>query len=152
MAALKSEVERLLGEGAIFELRGKLPVFRVEAAQIHPACEKLREAGFDYLTLVTAVDYPAEKQFELVYVLSSYSEAREIGLVLRVDREHPSARTVSDLWATANWHEREVYDLFGIRFDQHPDLRRILLDDTWDGYPLRKDYVDTAHEVVKRPY
>ena len=148
---VKQEVETLLGPDAMFELQGALPVFRLPAAAIHAACRRLRDAGFEYLILVTAVDYPAEKRFELVYVLSNFGDAREIGLVADIDRDQPVIETVSDLWETADWHEREVYDLFGIRFDHHRDLRRILLDDQWVGHPLRKDYVDTVHDVIKRP-
>ena len=69
-----------------------------------------------------------------------------------VNRADPAIDTVSDLWATAEWHEREVFDLFGIRFNGHQDLRRILLDDSWTGHPLRKDYTDDLHQMVKRPY
>jgi len=150
--AIRLQVESLLGSTAQWEMTGKLPAFRVQPADIHSACEKLRQAGFDYLLLVTATDYPSEKRFELAYVLTNYGDAREIALVTNIDRESPKIQSVSDLWATADWHEREVYDMFGIRFDNHPDLRRILLDDTWDGYPLRKDYTDTVHDVIKRPY
>jgi NADH-quinone oxidoreductase subunit C len=152
VATLKSELESLLGPEALFTLEGKLPVFRVPAEAIHEACRKLKTAGFDYLILVTAVDYPSEQRFELVYVLSNYTDAREVGLVTYVNRQEPTIPTVSDLWDTADWHEREVYDLFGIRFENHPDLRRILLDDKWEGYPLRKDYEDKVHNMIKRPY
>ena len=131
---------------------GETPCFRVPAAELHDACRKLLGAGFDFLVLVTAVDYPAEKRFELVYVVSNYADAPDWALVADVDRENPHIESVADVWRTADWHEREVYDLFGIQFDHHPDLRRILLDNTWEGYPLRKDYVDKVHDVIKRPY
>jgi NADH-quinone oxidoreductase subunit C len=147
----RQEVEAILGPGAVFEKQGALPAFRVLAADIHATASRLREAGYDYLVLVTAVDYPAEKRFELVYVLSSFADEREVALVADVSRDRPVIETVSDLWETADWHEREVYDMFGIGFDKHRDLRRILLDDNWIGYPLRKDYVDTLHDVIKRP-
>jgi NADH/F420H2 dehydrogenase subunit C len=150
--ATRLQVENLLGGMAQWEMNGKLPAFRVQPDAIHTACTKLREAGFDYLLLMTATDYPAEKRFELVYVLTNFADAQEVALVTNVDRESPQIRTVSDIWQTADWHEREVYDMYGVRFENHPDLRRILLDDTWDGYPLRKDYTDTVHDVVKRPY
>jgi len=152
VAAVKNQVEKILGAAAVFELAGKLPAFRVSAGEVHAACEKLKAAGFDYLLFVTAVDYPAQQRFELNYVLSNYRDGIEFCLVADVDRQQPKIATVSDLWITADWHEREVFDLFGIRFENHPDLRRILLDDSWDGYPLRKDYVDQVHDVIKRPY
>ncbi len=150
--ALRDDVQSLLGSVAVFEMSGKLPAFRLEADELHAACQKLREAGYDYLLMMTATDYPAENRFEMVYVLTNFSDAREIALVADVSRNEPVIASVSDLWETADWHEREVYDLFGVRFTNHPDLRRILLDDTWDGHPLRKDYVDKVHNVIKRPY
>ena len=152
VAAVKSQIEKILGAAAVFELAGKLPAFRVSTGEVHAAGEKLKAAGFDYLLFVTAVDYPAQQRFELNYVLSNYRDGIEVCLVADVDREQPKILTVSDLWITADWHEREVFDLFGIRFENHPDLRRILLDDSWTGHPLRKDYVDKVHDVIKRPY
>lgn len=145
-------VQRLLGEEAKFELNGKVPAFRVASGSIHSVCEKLRDNGFDYLLFVTAVDYPQDNRIELVYLLGSYTDRRQVAIVADVDRANPEIHTVCDIWAGANWHEREVYDLFGVRFINHPFLRRILLDDTYQGHPLRKDYVDTIHNVVKRPY
>jgi NADH-quinone oxidoreductase subunit C len=152
LTALKAEIQPLLGPAAVFELQGTLPAFRVPAPEFHAAALKLKAAGFDYLLLLTATDYPAEQRFEMVYALSNFDDARELSLVTDLQRDAPSVETVSDLWAGAEWHEREVYDLFGIRFAGHPDLRRILLDDTWEGHPLRKDYVDKVHSVIKRPY
>jgi NADH-quinone oxidoreductase subunit C len=152
VVALRSRVERVLGPAATFELKGALPAFRVAAGILHEAAEKLCQSGYDYLVLVTAVDYPAENRFELVYILSNFTDAPDLALVADVPRDHPAIPSVADLWATAGWHEREVFDMFGISFANHPDLRRILLDDTWEGYPLRKDYVDKVHDVVKRPY
>ena len=149
---IRDEAAAILGPDAVFELAGRLPTFRLEPQHLAPACRKLRRAGFDYLILVTAVDYPAENRFELNYVLSNFSDGRELCLATDISRELPVIATVSDIWTTADWHEREVFDLFGIRFEGHPDLRRILLDDSWEGYPLRKDYVDRLHDVVKRPY
>lgn len=148
--AIQLEGERILGPQAKFLSEGKLPTFRVPAAELHAACRKLQQAGFDYLILMTAVDYPAEKRFELDYVFSNFADGRELCLAVDVSREDPRIETVSDLWDTAEWHEREVFDLFGVRFENHPDLRRILLDDTWEGHPLRKDYVDRLHDVIKR--
>lgn len=148
---VRNDVEPLLGPTAVFEMSGQLPAFRIDAKAIHEACRKVRDAGFDYLVFVTAVDYAADGRMEVIYVLSSYSDGRQFALVTDLRRDDPRIETVSDLWETADWHEREIYDLFGIRFDNHPDLRRILLDDTWDGHPLRKDYEDKVHGVIKRP-
>jgi NADH/F420H2 dehydrogenase subunit C len=149
---IRQEVGRILGSQACFESSGTLPAFRLLPQEIHAACTQLKAAGFDYLIWVTAVDYPHQNKFELVYAISSFSDGREFCLVTDIPRDQPRIETVSDLWPTADWHEREVYDLFGIVFDQHPDLRRILLDDTWEGHPLRKDYVDNNHNVIHRPY
>ena len=95
---------------------------------------------FDYCVDITAVHYPdREKQFDLVWILYSFFRNERIRVkTLIADGE--SVRSMVSVWATANWLEREVYDMFGIRFDGHPDLKRILLPDGWKGHPLRKDY------------
>lgn len=149
---LRDELAPLLGPDATWELKGTLPAFRVPAAAVPAAGRKLKEAGFDYCLFVTATDYIKENRFEMVYALTNYADGREVALVADLPRTDPVIDTVSDLWPTAEWHEREVFDLFGVQFRNHADLRRILLDDTWEGHPLRKDYVDTLHEMVKRPY
>ena len=150
--ALQGDVQRWLGRSVAMEVQGKLPAFRVTPATLHDDCRKLRATGFDYLLFVTAVDYPAEKRFELVYLLTNFRDGAELCVVANVDRSQPEIDTVSDVWETAEWHEREVYDMFGIRFRNHRDLRRILLEDNWPGHPLRKDYVDQGHHVIPRPY
>ncbi|MFQ3591175.1 MAG: NADH-quinone oxidoreductase subunit C, partial [Chloracidobacterium sp.] len=94
---------------------------------------------FDLLTDVTAVHYPDRKAFEVVYQLYSIPENRRLRVKAELPEEQ-SIYTVCDIWATANWLEREVYDMFGIRFEGHPDLRRILLPEGWVGFPLRKEY------------
>jgi NADH-quinone oxidoreductase subunit C len=143
---------RALGELAVPDALPGLPAWRVEAARIVEASRRLRDAGFDYLLFVTAVDRPAEGRFELLYAFASYAGGRHGALLANVPREAPAIESVSGVWAGADWHERETYDLFGIVFRNHPFLRRILLDEDWPGHPLRKDYVDTLHDVVKRPY
>jgi NADH-quinone oxidoreductase subunit C len=93
------------------------------------------------LSTVTAVDrYPAEPRFEVVYHLHSIEPCQRLRLKCRVRGEDPVIESVSSVWRSANWYEREVFDLFGIKFVNHPDLRRILLPDDWEGHPLRKDY------------
>jgi NADH-quinone oxidoreductase subunit C len=106
---------------------------------------------FDYCVDITAVHYPErEKQFDLIWILYSFARNERIRVKTMIaDGETvPSAVSV---WATANWLEREVYDMFGIRFDGHPDLKRILLPDGWKGHPLRKDYgiIQQDQEWVK---
>lgn len=98
--------------------------------------------NFDYLSLLSAVDYE-EKGFQVVYHLFSLFTNKK--LVVKVDlpnREDPVLPSITDVWPTANFHEREAWDLMGIRFEGHPDLRRILMREDWEGHPLRKDYVD----------
>lgn len=99
----------------------------------------------DHLADLTAVDfsqYPGDKgpRFEVVYNLISTVHRHRIRLKVRVPEEDPSVDTVSSVWNTANWHERETYDLMGVKFTGHPDLRRILLAEDWEGHPLRKEY------------
>jgi NADH-quinone oxidoreductase subunit C len=99
----------------------------------------------DHLADLTAVDYstyPADTglRFEVVYNLISTEYLHRIRLKVRVPEEDPRVDTVSVIWQTANWHERETFDLMGIKFDGHPDLRRILLPEDWEGHPLRKEY------------
>lgn len=98
------------------------------------------EEGFEYCVDVTAVHYPKrEKQFDVVWILYSFpkNERLRVKTMIREDESLPSA---VDIWPTCNWLEREVFDMFGIKFDGHPDLKRILLPDGWKGHPLRKDY------------
>jgi NADH-quinone oxidoreductase subunit C len=94
---------------------------------------------FDFLSDLTAAHYPERSAFEVVYQIFSIEDNRRLRIVAEVP-DGGEVWTVSDIWATANWLEREVYDMFGIRFDGHPDLRRILLPDGWVGFPLRKEY------------
>lgn len=103
-------------------------------------CRRLRELGFEYLNCLSGVDWTTH--LEVVYDLSSLQHPNKVHLRVKVKRGDPVVRTVSDLWQAANWHERECYDLFGVRFDGHPDHRRILLSEDWVGFPLRKDYAD----------
>ncbi len=96
---------------------------------------------FSFLSDITAVDrYPIEPRFEVNYHLLSIERRDRLRLKVRVQGSEPVAPTVTPVWPTANWHEREIFDLFGLRFQGHPDLRRILMPEDWEGYPLRKDY------------
>ncbi|HWR72237.1 MAG TPA: NADH-quinone oxidoreductase subunit C [Nitrospirota bacterium] len=115
---------------------------------IRDVCLFLRDepsVRMDHLADLTAVDYSAYPgdpgpRFEVVYNLISTVHRHRIRLKVRLPEEDPRIDTVSSVWNTANWHERETYDLMGIRFNGHPDLRRILLPEDWEGYPLRKEY------------
>jgi NADH-quinone oxidoreductase subunit C len=98
------------------------------------------EEQFDYCVDVTAVHYPKrEKQFDVIWILYAFSRRERIRVKTMV-ADGESLPSSSTLWPTANWLEREVFDMFGIKFDGHPDLKRILLPDGWKGHPLRKDY------------
>ena len=99
------------------------------------------ELGFDFLMDLTAADYaPREPRFELVCHFYSSGHNYRLRLKCALDSAEPSAASLTPLWAGANWFEREAYDMFGIKFEGHPDLRRILMYDGFEGHPLRKDY------------
>jgi NADH-quinone oxidoreductase subunit C len=124
------------------ELLGQ-QIVRVTNDKAHEILSFLRDdedAQFDFLTDLTAVHYPEKpRQFEVVYNL--YSFLRNVRLRVKAGLEDgASIASATDVWSSANWMEREVYDLFGIRFDGHPDLRRILLPADWEGHPLRRDH------------
>jgi NADH-quinone oxidoreductase subunit C len=128
-------------------LEGKSPhaVVSGEAIlEVAGFCKADRELLFDNLMCLSAVDYPKETppRMELVYHLLSYTHHHTFALKVHLAREEPRATSVESVWGVANWHEREAYDMFGIVFDGHSDLRRILLPDDWVGHPLRKDWVD----------
>jgi NADH-quinone oxidoreductase subunit C len=98
------------------------------------------EEQFDYCVDITAVHYPArEKQFDLVWVLYSFARNERIRVTAQI-RDGENVPSSVPIWAAANWLEREVFDMFGIKFDGHPDMKRILLPEGWKGHPLRKDY------------
>ena len=104
------------------------------------------ELNFDYLFCLTCIDF--KTYFTMVYHLTS-SSARENNVVVKVkvDRTNPEIETVSDIWLTAEFHEREVYEMFGVNFLLHPDLRKLILPYDWEGYPLRKDYEDPINMI-----
>ncbi|MFZ4860597.1 NADH-quinone oxidoreductase subunit C [Sphingobacterium sp. Mn56C] len=123
----------------------------VDKSILLPLCLWLRDHEafyFDFLSNITAVDYAPEDRFAVVYNLASIPYQRQLTLRVELpmqDRAQdnlPEVPSVSSVWRTADWHEREAFDLMGIFFTGHPDLRRILLPDDWEGYPLRKDYQD----------
>src|SRR5438309_5344014 len=132
-------------DGAVIEASeflGQLSI-RIEPARIVEVCDALRRDGdtpFNYLSDLTCVHYPDRKEapFEVVYNLYSIPANQRVRLKVAVDGE--GVPSVTGVWPSADWPEREVYDLFGVRFLNHPDLRRILLPPDWEGHPLRKDY------------
>lgn len=110
------------------------------------------ESAFDSLMCLSGVDY-AGGRLGVVYHLHSTRCGHKIVLKVEVRVDSPHCQSVESVWKTANWHEREAFDMFGIIFDGHPDLRRILLPDDWEGHPLRKDYqVPEFYNGMKVPY
>jgi NADH-quinone oxidoreductase subunit C len=125
------------------QARGDELYLAVPTERLTDLCRFLRfdpPLAFDFLSFVTGVDW--KDRFELVYYLTSTLHKHKLVLKVNLaDRANPEAPTVTDVWATADWQEREIFDLMGIKFKGHYNLRRILLPDDWEGYPLRKDYV-----------
>jgi NADH-quinone oxidoreductase subunit C len=128
--------------------RGELTL-EIAPDQIVGACLWFkREAGYERLSTVTGVDrYPAEPRFEVVYHLHSVSKKKRVRLKSLVSGKDPVIDSVTPVWRSANWYEREIFDLFGITFRNHPDLKRIMLPEDWEGHPLRKDYPVTGNRV-----
>jgi NADH-quinone oxidoreductase subunit C len=121
---------------------------KIDKDQLYSECEKLKHT-YDYLPFLTAVDYPDKNIIELVYRLQSTATNAALTLKVELPREAAEVSSVISVWPAADWHEREVFDLFGVKFTGHPDLRRILLPPEWKGFPLLKDYSDP--NVVKKP-
>ena len=133
--------------GGAFD-RGELTL-EVAPAKIASVCGFLKyDQQFVRLSSVTAVDrWPAEPRFEVVYHLHSIERKHYVRVKSRISGEQPSIDSVTSVWRGANWYEREVFDLFGIHFNNHPNLTRILMPEGWEGHPLRKDYPITGSRV-----
>jgi NADH-quinone oxidoreductase subunit C len=131
------------------------PWIRVAEDKVRDVCLYLRDdeqLQFDYMSCLSGVDYNDGK-LGAVYHLTSMARGHKIVLRATCTKENPHIQSVADVWGTANWHEREAYDLIGIVFDGHPDLRRMLLPYDWEGHPLRKDYkVPEFYNGMKVPY
>jgi NADH-quinone oxidoreductase subunit C len=123
----------------------------VQPEHFHSLMSKLKsneQTHFDYLFCLTGVDWGEE--LGVVYHLESTTHRHSIVVKVKTnDREHPNFDTVVDIWATAEFHEREVCDFFGIKFNNHPNLKYLILTEDWDGFPLRKDYEDDINMIVK---
>jgi NADH/F420H2 dehydrogenase subunit C len=123
----------------------------VKPEQLHQLLSQLKsnvETSFDYLFCLTGIDY--EKALGVIYHLESTTYRHIIVVKVQTeDRENPTFDSVWDIWRTAEFHEREVFDFFGIKFNNHPNLKRLFLTDEWEGFPLRKDYVDEINMVIK---
>jgi NADH-quinone oxidoreductase subunit C len=105
------------------------------------AGKAVQQAGYNFLEDVTAVDwYPSEPRYQITYHILSMSLKERIRLIVRLDSEDAAVDSITPVWPSANFYEREVFDLFGVHIGGHPNLRRIMMPEDWDGHPLRKDY------------
>jgi len=126
---------------------GMHPHIRVKPDRLIGLCTFLKEdpaLRFDLLRCITAVDYPQRNEIELSYDLVSIPHVHAIAVKVSLDRVDPRIESASGIWAAAEWHEREAWDMMGVKFLNHPDPRRILMPEDWTGHPLRKDYQDPA--------
>ncbi len=113
----------------------------IAPGEIRAACSAVQAAGYNFFEDMTAVDwFPSSPRFQLSYHILSHAYFERIRLRVMIDEADPGVDSITPVWAGANFFEREVFDLFGIHFSGHPDLRRILMPDDWKGHPLRKDY------------
>jgi NADH-quinone oxidoreductase subunit C len=131
-----------------------MPTVYVALDRLVDAGRALRDAGFSVLLDAIPVDFhPREPRFEITYLLlnpgGEGGAASRLRLKVRVAGENPTVPSLSGVWASVNWGEREAFDLYGIGFDGHPDLRRILMPDDWEGHPMRKDYPVQIRQPVK---
>lgn len=144
-------------ESVVWEDSHGQTVARVPAEEWGSFAEAAKEAGFEVCADVTAVDWMRERpeRYEVVASLVSMQHKVRLRMITSVGREEPTVASLTPIWPGAGYAEREVYDMFGIRFDGHPDLTRILMPDDWEGFPLRKDYgvgmvpvqFKAAHEI-----
>ena len=123
------------------------PVIEINKAEIVPVCRFLKEtAGFNRVSGITGVDWwPRTPRFEVIYLLHSTGSKQRLRLTVRLDENEP-IESVTSVWRGANWYEREVFDLFGVQFSNHPALDRIMMPTDWEGHPLRKDYPVHGHK------
>jgi NADH-quinone oxidoreductase subunit C len=113
----------------------------VPREKIVAACEAIKQAGYNFLEDVTCVDwYPSEPRFQVTYHILSHRLKQRVRLIAMVAESDAVIDTIIPVWPSANFYEREIFDLFGVRFNQHPNLIRIMMPDEWEGHPLRKDY------------
>jgi NADH-quinone oxidoreductase subunit C len=132
----------------VMEEGGEWLTVDIDPAAWEGVARELRSAGgldFDYLFCVTAIDW--KTHFTMVYHLESTVFRHTVVVKMKLDHDQPVIRTVSDIWRTAEFHEREAFDLFGVVFTGHPDLRRLFMTDDWKGWPLRKDYEDPVNMI-----
>ncbi len=126
--------------------RGELTL-EIDAARIAEVCRFLKSDKYERLAAVTCVDvYPMEPRFEMIYHMHSIARNERVRLKCKVGGERPEIESVFPVYRGADWYEREVFDLFGVFFRNHPNMTRILMPDDWEGHPLRKDYPVHGHK------
>lgn len=137
----------LLQPAATFEEGGEWLNVITAPAEWKNLAQALRQSPFDcdYLFCLTCIDW--KTHLTMVYHLTSTTHRHTLVYKANIDRDQPEMESVSAIWRTAEFHEREVYDLFGVNFRHHPDLRRLILTDDWEGWPLRKDYEDPVNMI-----
>jgi NADH-quinone oxidoreductase subunit C len=144
---LKENLTKLLPEPT-FEDGAEWTTITIDPATWGAKAKELKAASglnLDYLFCVTAVDW--RTHFTMVYHLTSTTHRHTVVVKVKLDHDQPRIKTAADIWRTAEFHEREAYDLFGIEFIGHPDLRRLFMTDEWKGWPLRKDYEDPVNMI-----
>ncbi len=144
---LKIKVSELL-PSAIFEEGTEWLTLALEPKDWKPFAKNLRsnpDLNFDYLFCVTCVDW--KTHLTMVYHLTSTTHRHSLVVKAKLDRTNPEIETVCDIWRTAEFHEREQYELFGVKFLNHPDLRKLILTDDFEGFPLRKDFEDPVNMI-----
>ena len=145
------ELKSVLGDinpSLVFEEDSEWLNMFIEPAGWLPFANQIRTAvnlSFDYLFCLTCVDW--KTHLTMVYHLSSITWRHNIVIKSKLDRNNPEIESVTGIWKTADFHEREVYELFGVKFLHHPDLRKLILPDEWTGFPLRKDYEDPVNMI-----
>jgi len=150
-AAIHAALVQRFGEritGASLDAGSPFAIVATDAiAEVAAFCKVDPALALDNLMCLSAVDYPKETppRMEVVYHLFSYRHLHTFALKVQLPRESPAVPTLEGVWGVANWHEREAWDLFGILFTGHSDMRRILLPDDWEGHPLRKDWQDPEY-------
>jgi NADH/F420H2 dehydrogenase subunit C len=149
--ALQNLISSWIPELEFTEEGSEFLTILVKPEQLHNLMAQLKnnaETSFDYLFCLTGVDWG--KELGVVYHLESTKYRHQIvAKVQTEDRENPTFDSVWDIWRTAEFHEREVFDFLGIKFNNHPNLKRLFLTDEWEGFPLRKDYEDEINMVIK---
>jgi NADH-quinone oxidoreductase subunit C len=144
---LKIKIAELFPSATLEEGGEWITIF-VDSPNWKSVAQQLRiteDLNFDFLFCLTCVDW--KTHFTMVYHLTSTTHRHSLVVKSKLDRSNPEIETVSDIWRTAEFHEREVYDLFGVKFLNHPDLRRLFMTDDWKGWPLRKDYEDPINMI-----